>query len=669
MERLLAISLSHNGATPVTLASNTYDAFGRLATSSVNNGGISTAYAYNVRGWVQSVTNVHFYEWIHYQDAPSGGTPCFNGNISGITWLQRESMKAATSAESVYRFQYDGLNRLTQATYASNSEQWNGDLLAMNDRNFSCTYAYDLNSNMTALQRYGVDMYNTSLPTHIRNHGMIDNLTMTYDGNRLKKVTDQCEELSYAGAMDFKDGADKDEEYTYDANGNMTRDRNKGIHSITYNMLNLPQTILFNDGHETRYTYAADGRKLRVQYLLNNFAIFDGEEAEDGGEDGAEMMPFSMASTNDFVVGGGSHNDFEESVTTMMVRDFCGNKEYRNGVLDKIHNDYGYWHDGGYFFYVKDYRGDVRVVLDQNNQPVELNSYYPYGSLMAATTAEGVQSRKYGTKELDRENGLNWYDSQARMLMSDLGRTTTMDPMAEKYYSISPYAWCAGNPIRLVDLDGKDPIYAKKGFLFWKHVELIGDDGKQSSNSYLVRGNVQKNVEAATKNGEKYNGDLSESNDVILIPTGQLLNDVIQSVNDTKASGKENGGHAYSGDNNATRWDEGSYATQEIQENATITKASLSPFVVGGNNVEPKDASNLKIWWHVHPKVTIGEATLGNSIPSENDKNFQTKMQSRGYTGNTFVIGAGSNTVTFFNKRTLMTVSWKDFLKMGGYIK
>ena len=275
----------------------------------------------------------------------------------------------------------------------------------------------------------------------------------------------------------------------------------------------------------------------------------------------------------------------------------------------------------------------------------------------AATTTEGTQPYKYSTKELDRENGLDWYDNKARMYDPTIGRTPTLDPMAEKYYSLSPYAWCAGNPIRLVDLDGKDPIYAKKGFLFWKHVELIGDDGKQSSNSYLVRGNVQKNVGAATKNGEKYNGDLSESNDVILIPTGQLLNDVIQSVNDTKASGKENGGHAYSGDNNATRWDEGSYATQEIQENATITKASLSPFVVGGNNVEPKDASNLKIWWHVHPKVTIGEATLGNSIPSENDKNFQTKMQSRGYTGNTFVIGAGSNTVTFFNKRTLMTVS------------
>ncbi|MGM9838508.1 MAG: DUF6443 domain-containing protein, partial [Sodaliphilus sp.] len=109
MERLLTTSLSHDGADAVTLSSNTYDAVGRLASCAVNDGGSNTSYAYNVRGWMQSVINNHFYQWLHYQDAPAGGTPCFNGNISGITWLQRESMKAATSAESVYRFQYDGL--------------------------------------------------------------------------------------------------------------------------------------------------------------------------------------------------------------------------------------------------------------------------------------------------------------------------------------------------------------------------------------------------------------------------------------------------------------------------------------------------------------------------------------------------------------------------------
>lgn len=341
------------------------------------------------------------------------------------------------------------INRLTQAAYASNSEQWNGDLLAMNDRNFSCTYAYDLNSNMTALQRYGVDVYNTSLPTHIRHHGMIDDLTMTYDGNRLKKVTDQCEELSYAGAMDFRDGADGAEEYTYDANGNMTCDRNKGIYSITYNMLNLPETVLFNDGHETRYTYAADGRKLRTEYRLNNFAIIEADEAAEE----ADPATFSFPS-----VGGVIDEpiELEPAYTTLMTRDYCGNYIYCNGTLERILTGNGYIQGGDYYFYIKDYQGNIRVVLNQNNQPVELNSYYPYGALMAATATEGIQPYKYSAKGLDRENGLDLYDSQARHYAPIIPRTTTMDPLAEKYYSLSPYLWCAGNPLRYIDFDGRD---------------------------------------------------------------------------------------------------------------------------------------------------------------------------------------------------------------------
>ena len=74
----------------------------------------------------------------------------------------------------------------------------------------------------------------------------------------------------------------------------------------------------------------------------------------------------------------------------------------------------GYMQDGGLYFYIKDYQGNVRVVLNQANQLVEVNSYYPYGGLMAATTTEGTQPYKYSTKELDRENGLDWYDFHAR---------------------------------------------------------------------------------------------------------------------------------------------------------------------------------------------------------------------------------------------------------------
>ena len=116
----------------------------------------------------------------------------------------------------------------------------------------------------------------------------------------------------------------------------------------------------------------------------------------------------------------------------------------------------GYMQDGGLYFHIKDYQGNVRVVLNQVNQPVEVNSYYPYGGLMAATTTEGTQPYKYSTKELDRENGLDWYDFHARQMDPMVPRFTTIDPKCEKYYAISPYAYCAANPISFTDPKGED---------------------------------------------------------------------------------------------------------------------------------------------------------------------------------------------------------------------
>ena len=95
---------------------------------------------------------------------------------------------------------------------------------------------------------------------------------------------------------------------------------------------------------------------------------------------------------------------------------------------------------------------NVRSVVRQDGAVVESTDYYPYGTPF--TTAGAVQPYKYGTKELDRMHGLDLYDSQARWYDSLLGRTSTMDPKAEKYYSLSPYTWCAGNSVRFIDPDG-----------------------------------------------------------------------------------------------------------------------------------------------------------------------------------------------------------------------
>ena len=66
-----------------------------------------------------------------------------------------------------------------------------------------------------------------------------------------------------------------------------------------------------------------------------------------------------------------------------------------------------------------------------------------------------VQNKLYNGKELDRMHVLSLYDYSARQYDAALGQFTSMDPLCEKYYHISPYAYCAGNPVKYVDPNGR----------------------------------------------------------------------------------------------------------------------------------------------------------------------------------------------------------------------
>ena len=85
-----------------------------------------------------------------------------------------------------------------------------------------------------------------------------------YDGNQLTKVTDNAASSAYNNGFEFKDGADRETEYTYDENGNLTQDLNRNIKDIQYNFLNLPQRMEFEYGSTTECLYDADGRKFRT---------------------------------------------------------------------------------------------------------------------------------------------------------------------------------------------------------------------------------------------------------------------------------------------------------------------------------------------------------------------------------------------------------------------
>ena len=109
-----------------------------------------------------------------------------------------------------------------------------------------------------------------------------------------------------------------------------------------------------------------------------------------------------------------------------------------------------------YRFFVRDRLGSVRSVADEDGNVLQQNLYYARGGAWGdVCTAPGFQSYKYCGKYLDRKHGLDLYDYGARLYDPAAAFWTSPDPLYEKHYNISPYAFCNNNPVTFIDPDGR----------------------------------------------------------------------------------------------------------------------------------------------------------------------------------------------------------------------
>ena len=342
---------------------------------------------------------------------------------------------------------------------------------------FVCGRTYDKNGNILSMKRKG----RKGFPITSVEEAVYDDLSFAYDGNQLVAVADVAigiEAVSKDGivsvgksGMQFADGVDEEEEYGYDANSNMVSDKNKGIGKIAYNTLNLPETVAFSGDDDifnyqfwlspiahvntVNFTYAADGTKLKSGYVTyKEVSAVQPARTNAFLPDSLRFGGGLLDSTR--VIGPGTGRTFWlREVNTVT---YAGNYQYENDTLSKKFFADGYIDCSGdepvACFYLKDHLGNVRMVVDENGGIVQVNDYYPFGALYGSGTGDAAQRYKYNGKELDRMHGLDWYDYGARWMDPVLCRFTTMDPLCEKYYDTSPYAYCANNPMKYIDVNG-----------------------------------------------------------------------------------------------------------------------------------------------------------------------------------------------------------------------
>ncbi|PSK86883.1 RHS repeat protein, partial [Taibaiella chishuiensis] len=235
---------------PFNIANYSYDHLNRVV---VKDGrACMTLNEYNIRGFLTHIaaedhsqpTISRFfderlrYEW-GFRDKH------YNGNIAGITWSGGDGKRHA------YGYTYDSLDRLTHAEHRHLS----GGNWVNTDWNYTASnISYDLNGNIKTMNQKG-----GSYPGAAQN---MDILSYQYgsNSNQLQSVEDAGTAIS--GLPDFRNGVSQAIEYTYDQNGNMTRDDNKGL-TVSYNHLNKPAAITVSGKGSIYYTYDAGGNLLR----------------------------------------------------------------------------------------------------------------------------------------------------------------------------------------------------------------------------------------------------------------------------------------------------------------------------------------------------------------------------------------------------------------------
>ena len=480
-DRLMSANYKLGQRNEIALVRYSYDELGRISQKKSYDKTLGTTnYTYNIQSQITSIDANYYDKRYHYADLTgSGAGPLYNGDVSECVTL------AGGAVIDSVRYSYDDFDRVTAETNLAATGK------------LSAQWEYDSHSNVTHVERTD------------KNGVLFDDLDLTYYGNQIDEVNDSGDDIDSYSTLEYRDGAADialygitGRERLYDANGNMTADLDRKIVTVRYNLLNLPDTVQFFDGSRTVNRYLADGTKVSsVHHTV---------------QDGVVVT----------LVGSVCNVDILPNVT-MSGTAYCQNIEYDisgNGtpVIKRIHNSEGYvtsYTNAGVPYYTeRDLQGNITSVWHAGyGYPVQMTDYYADGLPKNNSYGTSFQPYLYSGKELLSIHGYDCYDYGARHSQTALGRFTTIDPLAEKNYGISPYTFCNGNPVRFIDPDGRSWVEREYGgvteIYYDRNVasqaDIDKEYGENSGVKYIASGSTRfgytfENDDVNNRNGRVY---------------------------------------------------------------------------------------------------------------------------------------------------------------------
>lgn len=373
--------------------STSYNLLGQISDRTL--GEATRSFTYDIHGWLKSSqTNVGAQERSETLFYADSATPCYNGNIS-----------ARQFSSGRYDYTYDNYNCLTSAMFSK----------GLNGADFSTAYIYDERGNITSLIRTGViDKAGTN-----ETFGCLDNLNMTYSGNKLTRVDAVTEALPFSGMTGIGRNS-TDLSLGYDSSGRLCRDETRNIDLIEYDNDGHPVHIVFSNGAEHRFEWDGMGNRIAWDCYLRGYQ---------GGR-----IPYVCKR----YCGDGQFEYYIEnnvSTTVLAYTSFPG----------------GFFDASGTQYYISDYQGNNICYIDSVPKIKRETGYYPYGEPWREIN--GIPLMFCGNERL-LDDGLNEYDFHARRYRAAVPAFSSWDQYNEKYPWLSPYAYAAGNPVNLIDPDG-----------------------------------------------------------------------------------------------------------------------------------------------------------------------------------------------------------------------